>query len=60
MAKRPNETIAATDDPPDVGAVRDYMRALQTRIVQGLVDRGERAFRRDEWQRPEGGGGVSM
>ena len=60
MAERPNEAIAATDDRPDVGAVRDYMRALQAGIVQGLVDVGERAFRRDEWQRPEGGGGVSM
>ncbi|HTL76878.1 MAG TPA: oxygen-dependent coproporphyrinogen oxidase [Casimicrobiaceae bacterium] len=61
MAERPNAIVpAATDDRPDVAAVRDYMRALQVTIVQRLVDHGERAFRRDEWQRPEGGGGVSM
>ena len=45
---------------PDVAAVREYMAMLQASIVQGLTDRGERAFRRDEWRRPEGGGGVSM
>jgi coproporphyrinogen III oxidase len=28
--------------------------------VRALVDCGERGFRRDEWQRAEGGGGVSM
>jgi coproporphyrinogen III oxidase len=36
------------------------MRSLQQTIVQALVACGERAFRRDEWQRAEGGGGVSM
>jgi len=50
----------ALQDAPDVAAVRAYMAALQATIVQGLVDHGERAFRRDEWQRPEGGGGVSL
>ena len=48
------------DDVPDVRRVSEYMAGLQGRIVLGLTDCGERAFRRDEWQRPEGGGGVSM
>jgi len=43
----------------DTAAVRDYLTGLQQRIVAGLeaVDGG--AFRRDEWTRAEGGGGVS-
>jgi coproporphyrinogen III oxidase len=36
------------------------MATLQATIVQALTERGERGFRRDEWQRPEGGGGVSL
>jgi len=43
----------------DVDAVRRYFPDLQQRIVSGLeaIDGG--AFRRDEWTRPEGGGGIS-
>ena len=43
----------------DVDSVRRYFPDLQQRIVAGLeaIDGG--AFRRDEWTRPEGGGGVS-
>jgi coproporphyrinogen III oxidase len=43
----------------DSAAPRAYFAGLQERIVAGLeaVDGG--AFRRDEWTRPEGGGGVS-
>ena len=43
----------------DVGAVRDYLTGLQDRIVARLeaIDGG--SFRRDAWDRPEGGGGVS-
>ncbi|MDO8314917.1 MAG: oxygen-dependent coproporphyrinogen oxidase [Rugosibacter sp.] len=43
----------------DIPAVRRYLLGLQTQIVDALeaVDGGP--FRRDEWQRPEGGGGVS-
>jgi coproporphyrinogen III oxidase len=39
--------------------VRGWFAGLQERIVHGLeaIDGG--AFRRDEWTRPEGGGGVS-
>ena len=43
-----------------VPAVRDYMRALQSRIADALAAFGGEAFRRDEWTRPEGGGGISM
>ena len=52
--------MAAEDDSPDVAAVRDYLSGLQVTIVRALVDCGEREFRRDDWQRAEGGGGVSM
>jgi coproporphyrinogen III oxidase len=40
--------------------VRDYMTGLQSRIVRALEQSAENPFRRDEWRRPEGGGGVSM
>ena len=43
----------------DVAAVRNYLTGLQDRIVARLeaIDGG--SFRRDAWDRPEGGGGVS-
>ena len=43
----------------DALVVRDYLLGLQARIVEGLeaIDGG--AFRRDDWQRAEGGGGTS-
>ncbi len=43
----------------DLAAVRSYLLDLQQRIVASLerIDGGE--FRRDEWTRPEGGGGVA-
>jgi coproporphyrinogen III oxidase len=43
----------------DVGAAREYFVGLQARIVAALeaIDGG--AFRRDEWTRPEGGGGIA-
>jgi len=41
----------------DIQAVRTYLTGLQDRITAGLeaIDGGR--FRRDAWQRPEGGGG---
>jgi coproporphyrinogen III oxidase len=45
---------------PDIAAVRRYLSGLQDTIAEALASCGERAFRRDEWQRPEGGGGVSL
>ena len=43
----------------NVTASRDYFRALQARIVAGLEAADGQPFRRDEWTRPEGGGGIS-
>ena len=40
-------------------AVRAYLAGLQQRIVEGLEAIDRSPFRRDEWTRPEGGGGVS-
>jgi len=44
----------------DIAAVRDFLVELQSAIVASLeaIDGGR--FRRDEWQRPAGGGGISM
>ena len=43
----------------DTQVLRSWFMGLQQRIVEGLeaIDGG--AFRRDEWTRPEGGGGIS-
>jgi coproporphyrinogen III oxidase len=44
----------------DSVAPRTYFTSLQQRIVGALEDIEGRAFRRDTWVRPEGGGGVSQ
>ena len=38
---------------------RDFFTGLQQRIVTGLEEVDGKRFRRDEWQRAEGGGGLS-
>jgi len=43
----------------DVTAARDYFVDLQARIVARLEAIEGRPFRRDEWTRAEGGGGLS-
>ena len=43
----------------DEQAVRDYFGELQSRIVAKLEQLDGMAFRRDAWERPEGGGGLS-
>src|SRR5512137_2737912 len=43
----------------DVSAARGYFTGLQARIVARLEAIDGNPFRRDEWQRPEGGGGIS-
>jgi len=43
----------------DTVATRTYLLGLQARIVAGLEAVGGEPFRRDEWTRPEGGGGLS-
>jgi coproporphyrinogen III oxidase len=40
-------------------AVREYLLALQHDIVERVAGLDGKAFGRDEWTRPEGGGGVS-
>ena len=43
----------------DVSAPRDWFIGLQARIVARLEAIDGQPFRRDEWTRPEGGGGIS-
>jgi len=43
----------------DTGAVRGYLLDLQERIVPALEAADGGRFVRDEWTRPEGGGGIS-
>jgi coproporphyrinogen III oxidase len=43
----------------DPGTVRDYLRALQGRIVAALVALDGGTFASDTWKRAEGGGGVT-
>jgi coproporphyrinogen III oxidase len=45
-------------EPTEV-AVRQYLVALQDRITQALEALDTGRFRRDAWQRPQGGGGES-
>jgi coproporphyrinogen III oxidase len=53
-------TSTAPPQHQDIAAVRDFLVDLQSTIVASLeaIDGGR--FRRDEWQRPAGGGGISM
>jgi coproporphyrinogen III oxidase len=46
-------------DIVDPQAVKDYLTGLQSRIVVALEQLDGLALRRDSWDRPEGGGGVS-
>jgi coproporphyrinogen III oxidase len=43
----------------DIEAARRWFLSLQDSIVAGLEAIDGKPFRRDEWTRPEGGGGVS-
>ena len=44
----------------NVNQVKDYLQGLQGRIVAALEELdGEERFRRDAWDRPGGGGGLS-
>jgi coproporphyrinogen III oxidase len=49
-----------TAEAPDVAAVREYFLRLQATIVAALERVDGAPFRRDEWARDAGGGGVSM
>lgn len=48
-----------TPDTPQTAPVLTYLTDLQERLVQALSAQDGQPFRRDAWQRPEGGGGVS-
>jgi len=44
----------------ELNQVKDYLQALQNRIVAELEELdGKATFRRDAWERPGGGGGLS-
>jgi coproporphyrinogen III oxidase len=43
----------------NVQGPRDFFAGLQSRIVGALEAIEGRSFRRDEWTRPEGGGGIA-
>ena len=43
----------------DLQAVEQFLRVLQDTIVRRLEALDGKAFRRDAWQRPEGGGGLT-
>jgi coproporphyrinogen III oxidase len=45
---------------PDIRTIREYFVGLQAAIVAALEAIDGEAFRRDDWQRPAGGGGISM
>ena len=44
---------------PNPEAVKAYLLDLQARIVAALEALDGKAFLRDAWDRPEGGGGIS-
>jgi coproporphyrinogen III oxidase len=43
----------------DTQAIRQYFTSLQEHIVSALEAIDGKPFRRDEWQRPAGGGGIT-
>jgi coproporphyrinogen III oxidase len=43
----------------NIAAPREYFAGLQARIVAALEAIDGKPFRRDEWARPEGGGGIA-
>jgi coproporphyrinogen III oxidase len=48
-----------TRSAPSPSAIQTYLRNLQQQIVAALELVDGKSFIRDEWQRPEGGGGIS-
>jgi coproporphyrinogen III oxidase len=43
----------------DIAAVKNYLTGLQQTIVDRLAELDGGTFLRDEWQRPQGGGGIT-
>jgi coproporphyrinogen III oxidase len=56
MSERAESYVVGSDD---VAAVRTFLIGLQANIVKSLETIDGGVFLRDEWQRPEGGGGIS-
>lgn len=52
--------MSGRGDSVSTAAVRDYCVTLQASIVAALQAFETTSFRRDEWTRPAGGGGISM
>lgn len=52
-------TAPTSSSPPQPAAVKAWLLDLQARIVQQLEAIDGTPFLRDEWQRAEGGGGIS-
>jgi coproporphyrinogen III oxidase len=50
---------AIDSSTPDTAAVRDFLTGLQSRIVAALEACDGARFKSDDWQRPEGGGGIT-
>ena len=48
-----------TSEPADASAVKNYLIELQDRITAAVEKIDSVGFKRDAWQRPEGGGGES-
>ena len=44
----------------EISAVKEFLLGLHEAIVGRLAGLDGRAFRRDEWTRPEGGGGITQ
>src|SRR5689334_11499821 len=49
----------AVTERADIPALRQYFTGLQQRIVAGLGTIETKPFRRDDWQRLEGGDGIA-
>ncbi len=60
MTQVPDDASGRGDARVDTEAVREYFNGLQQRIVAGLDAIDGTSFQRDEWTRPEGGGGVAL
>ena len=53
-------TPAAAPAPSiEIAAVKNYLTGLHGRLVARLAAIDGKSFRRDDWRRPEGGGGTS-
>ncbi len=58
---RRNKMNSKNMNTPDISAVSSYLLDLQERICKSIeqLEEGGHAFREDQWQREEGGGGRS-